>query len=110
MTDDTNPAKYLKKAYQLTTSGGGGQWCGWQFNSSPSGDKWLRMSAWVKFIDSVPPASGNYGFKIQGNVNNGWVSEMVPNEWKWVSQVSQVVPGGDGNHDIYIFDSVGQYT
>lgn len=27
--DSTNPAKHLQKAYQLNTSGGGGQWCGW---------------------------------------------------------------------------------
>ena len=68
------------------------------------------MSAWVKFLTDVPPASGNYGFKIQGTVNNGWVSDMKKNEWKWVSQVGPVVPGGDGNHLIYIFDSVGRYT
>lgn len=24
-----NPAKHLKKTYQLNTSGGGNQWCGW---------------------------------------------------------------------------------
>lgn len=65
------------------------------------------MSAWVKFLTPVPPASGNYGFKIQGAVNNGWVGDMVQNEWKWVSQVGPVQPGGDGNHLIYIFDSVG---
>lgn len=68
------------------------------------------MSAWVKFLTDVPPASGNYGFKIQGKVNNDWVSGMTKNEWKWVSAVSPVTVGGDGNHNIYIFDSVGQYT
>ena len=68
------------------------------------------MSAWVKFLTDVPAASGNYGFKIQGAVNNGWVGDMNKNEWKWISQVGPVQPGGDGNHLIYIFDSVGRYT
>ena len=64
VTDPTNPAINIKKAYQLNTSGGGGKWCGWQFQGSPANGKWLRMNAWVKYLNSVPPASGNHGFKI----------------------------------------------
>ena len=64
------------------------------------------MSGWVKFIDNVPEASRYFGFNIQGNMNNDWIAGMVPNEWKWISQVGPVVPGGDGNHVIYIYDNM----
>ena len=64
VTDSTNPAIYLKKAYQLSTSGGGYKWCGWRFNTSPDNGKFIRISAWVKFLSYVPPASNGYGFSI----------------------------------------------
>ena len=68
------------------------------------------MSAWVKFLDYfpdyVPQPNYSVGFKIFGSANNDWVSGMIPNEWKWVSQVGPVVPGVDFNRLIYIFDGV----
>ena len=45
----------------------GMQWCGWRFHVSHG--HWLRMSCWIKFIDRVPPPSGNFGVKIQGQVH-----------------------------------------
>lgn len=35
---------------------------------------------------------------------------MIPGEWKWISYVDPVNPGGRGDSVIFIFDSVGQYT
>ena len=64
------------------------------------------MSAWVAFRDRVPYPSNNFGFKLTGTVNNDWVRDMKPNEWKWVSVVGKVVKNGDGNHVLYIFDSI----
>jgi len=82
----------------------GMQWCGWRFHVSHG--HWLRMSCWIKFIDRVPPPSGNFGVKIQGQVDNGWVRECQPNVWKYISVVKPSNPGGDGDHHLLIFDSI----
>lgn len=64
------------------------------------------MNAWIQFIGTVPPRSGNFGFKINGRVINNWVDNCKPNKWYFISIVSPVVPGGDANWVLYIFDSV----
>jgi hypothetical protein len=106
---DASPAVRNATSYEFTKVSPQNQpwqWCGWRFSQSPSAGKWFRLSAWVKFVGKVPPRSPNFGFKIQGNTLNEWVSACKADEWTWVSQVGHVIPGGDGNHVIYIFDSV----
>ena len=62
--NSTNTAKHHNKVYVLNRTNYGYNWCGWQLNPSPSKGKWIRMSAWVKYIDVVPNPSINHGFKI----------------------------------------------
>ena len=50
----------------------------------PSG-LWIRMSVYIKFVEKVPPRSGNFGFKIQGAIHNAWVDKCKPNEWTYVT-------------------------
>ena len=68
--DDKSPAaNEATITYQLNKTTSGPQineWCGWQFDGQYKPTGWFRMNAWVKFIDQVPPVSGNFGFKIQG--------------------------------------------
>jgi hypothetical protein len=45
------------------------QWVGWQSkNSNISTGSFARMSCYIKFLDAVPSASENFGFKFQGQV------------------------------------------
>ena len=83
---------------------GGGQWRGW--NQKPGTSKWLRQSAWVRFDDQIPAVSANFGFKIHGQVNNDYLNDMVPNEWKYVSYVGPAT-NGDAGYILFIFDSMG---
>jgi len=82
----------------------GMQWCGWRFHVAHG--HWLRMSCWIKFVDRIPPPSGNFGVKIQGQVDNSWVRECQPDVWKYISVVKPSNPGGDDNHHLLIFDSI----
>ena len=66
----------------------------------------MRLSAWVAFKDKVPRPSNNFGFKITGTVRNEWLQGMRSNEWKWVSVVEKITTNGDGNHVLFIFDSI----
>ena len=81
-----------------------GQWTGWQ-TAIPAG-KWVQMSAWIKFVATVPRAGGNFGFKIQGQLINDWVATCEADRWCLVSAVTKSNPGGDGNHNLLIFDTV----
>jgi hypothetical protein len=64
------------------------------------------MSGWIKFHEKVPAGTNNFGWKIMGQVRNDWLDTCEPNEWHYISEVAPVVPGGDGNHVIFIFDSM----
>ena len=83
------------------------QWCGWSHRVP--GGKWVRMSMWIRFIDTVPALSSNFGFKIHGSVQNKWLrmNNLRPNEWNFVSAIA---PGcnRDGSHLLLIFDSIAQ--
>ena len=55
-----------------------GQWGGWCIGF-PAGT-WLRVSAWLQFVGSVPPPSGNFGLKLHGAVHEV-SSKCRANEW-----------------------------
>ena len=74
------------------------------------------MSAWVKFVNRIIPEdelNEQIGFIINSNVYISWVSDMVLNEWKWVSAEGYLRPNlfGD-NVEYFIFDfrGVSEYT
>merc|ERR1711957_746127 len=81
------------------------QWCGWK-QSSEAG-QWLRVSAWIKFIGSVPTATRkNLGFKIHGAHYQNWVRNAVADEWTWASIVAPARPGHDRDYILLIFDCI----
>lgn len=82
------------------------QWCGWQARGHSTTSK-ARVSCWIKFIDTVPLPSPNFGFKVHGKVCNDWVSGCKPNKWKKVS-VEARLSGGDKGFVLLIFDSITQ--
>ena len=67
--------------------------------------QFIRLGAWVKFEGTVPKPSKNMGFKITGNIYNEWVSDCVPDKWKYISVVAPVTKGDHG-FVLYIFDSM----
>ena len=81
------------------------QWCGWRVHCPKTW--WMRVSCWIKFIDAVPPPSGNFGLKLHGAVCNDWVRGCRADEWHFVSATRRC-SGGDGNHVLLIFDSITQ--
>jgi len=80
-----------------------GRWVGWR-KPFPA-NQWLRVSGWIKFMGSVPPASGSFGLSLHGQLNNSWLRECRPNEWCRVTSDAQA-SGGDGNHILVKFVSV----
>ena len=80
------------------------QWAGWR-EAIPTG-KFAKMCSWIKFVGQVPPPSHNFGFKLQGNLVNDWVSALGADEWHYVHAISHTFEGGDSNNFIMILDSV----
>jgi hypothetical protein len=80
------------------------QWCGWQakFHRTTR----FRVSAWLKFADTVPPPSANFGIKLHGAVHNKWLSDCVADKWCFVN-----AEGPSTNNDesmiLLIFDTMG---
>jgi hypothetical protein len=56
------------------------------------------MSAYIKFIDKIPPADIGFAFYflIQGVIYNDFLSDMVSNEWHFVSVVGKATNGDNG--------------
>ena len=79
------------------------QWLGFRSTSFTNQD--FIFDAWVQFVGSVPPSSGNYGLKVCGTFYNNFIDRCKPDEW---CQISEQVHcnGGDSNHIILIFDTV----
>jgi len=79
------------------------QWLGFRSTSFTNQD--FIFDAWVQFVGSVPPSSGNYGLKVCGTFYNNFIDRCKPDEW---CQISEEVHcnGGDSNHIILIFDTV----
>ena len=67
--------------------------------------QFVRLGAWVKFEDQIPPPSNQLGFKITGEVHNEWLADMEPNKWKYISVVAPV-KNKDFGFCLYIFDSM----
>ena len=72
----------------------------------PKEGQWIRLGAWVKFEDTVPQPSSNLGFKINGKINNEWLSDCEAGKWKYISVVGPVKPNGDNGFVLFIFDSM----
>ena len=83
---------------------GGMQWFGWK-NNLFSRQK-LRITFWIKFVDSVPKQSGNFGIKVYGALFNDFVKQCQPNKWCFVEKTTVCRASGDGNHVLLIFDSI----
>lgn len=45
--------------------------------------------------------------KLDGKVHNDWLADAKPDEWLPVVVEGPSRPGGDGDHKILIFDSMG---
>ena len=82
------------------------QWFGWQ-DAMFSG-KMLKYSFWIKFVNSVPAVSGNFGMKVYGMVHNDFLKGCSANEWCYVEKTVKCAASGDGNHVILIFDSIAR--
>jgi len=81
--------------------GRGGQWYGWQVASGSR----FKLTCWIKFLERVPPPSGNFGLKIHGRVDNSWLARAVPDKWTKIS-TEGACTHGDANWILLIFDSV----
>ena len=80
------------------------QWLGWQ-DARFSG-KVLKYSFWIKFVGSMPAASGNFGMKVYGVLYNDFLKGCSANEWCYVEKTVKCAAIGDSNHVILIFDSI----
>lgn len=63
-----NEGDHLSYSYPREKSEGhqvAWQWAGWNLPQLTN-ENWVRMKADIKFEGSVPPPSGNFGFKIFG--------------------------------------------
>ena len=67
----------------------------------------MRMKCDIKFVDSVPPPSGNFGLKMFGQVCNDWLKDCRPDEWCSIEACVGVIPNHDGNWCLLIFDTMG---
>lgn len=86
------------------------QWSGWNIKINTKNTPWVRMSAWIKFVGSVPPKSGGLGFKIQGVVHNDWLDDMEADVWNFVHVITRVEREGDKGWNLFIFDSMPSGT
>lgn len=53
------------------------------------------------WIDTVPEKNNDLGLLLYGQIKNTWMTDMQPNEWRWVSVLQQVLPGGGDNMIIF---------
>jgi len=79
-------------------------YAGW-WDLNVAAGNWIRLSTWIKFGDTVPRRSLNFGLMIDGVVYNEWMEECQPNEWCYASAVGpQVkVPGSKGTWKMLSF-------
>mmetsp|Transcript_12474 Transcript_12474/g.39350 ORF Transcript_12474/g.39350 Transcript_12474/m.39350 type:complete len:237 (-) Transcript_12474:25-735(-) len=81
------------------------QWCGWHRGRLPAG-RWIRITVWVKFLERVPPASADFGIRVQGSLHNSWIGDVVPDVWRRVWVVTACVAGAPTDEVLLTFGSV----
>ena len=102
--DDKFTANEIITYENIKGTTGGNQWFGWR--NSLFSNKKLQITFWIKFVDSVPKQSGNFGIKVYGALFNDFVKRCQPNKWCFVEKTTVCRASGDGNHVLLIFDSI----
>lgn len=106
-SDDVPPGCRLARSMEYVKSFEGSkgfQWYGWQV-SMPGAR--LRVSCWIKFLKQVPPPSPNFGLKIHGRTDNGWLRDVSADQWVRISAEGPNT-GGDHGWVLLIFDTLQQ--
>ena len=85
------PKGYSSGSYKIQGQKSGEKVVGWQFKDNLNGNKWYRVSAWIKMWDSSNPRS-NITVGI-GGLNTA--ESFAQNAWKFVSEVGKVAKTGD---------------
>ena len=81
------------------------QWVG--YKSDAFKNKRFHFSAWIKFVDSVPPETWNFGLKVCGTFYNTFLKTCTANKWCRISECVYC-DGNDNNFIILIFDTVAR--
>jgi len=107
LTDDNDPTIcYNSIALEFTqTTYSTTHWVGWHVTNNPAPTDWMRWSGYVQWLGGVPTASYELGIMIYGQLTNDWIEGMQPNEWRWISVVRPVIPGGDGDRIRFLMNS-----
>ena len=106
ITDDKFDPNEVITFENKNNRGASNQWLG--FSDRIFANEWLKIEFWIKFVDIIPPKSGNFGIKVYGILHNDWVDDCTVNDWCEVSLEIQNRNSGDGDHVLLIFDSVTQ--
>ena len=81
------------------------RWAGWNVKDlyrTPQGAT-IRVSGFVRFVNSVPKAAAGFGIAIQGNLCQAWIDTCRPDAWCYVTASAPFLEAEEG-WVVIIFD------